>query len=254
MSNNNFESIGGCPSVGTSNRLARTFVYIDGFNLYHAVNKLFDKSAKWCNLRYLFDIFLDKNIEYIDEIKFFTSEPKHIKYPNDNKLKRHKDYCKILEEYCNIRVISGNFRKSDVRCKKCDNFGLCCPKCQSGKIYEHEEKQTDVNLALSIVLDCVYHKPDNIIICSADTDFIPVVRELQRYNLAKKIKFFIPPNNKINNDLRIALGAYYNAQNIKVNEKIGIVKLEERHFNIQRVKLPNKITLTDGTIITNPYI
>lgn len=31
MNNNKSESIGGCPSVGISDRLARTFVYIDGF-------------------------------------------------------------------------------------------------------------------------------------------------------------------------------------------------------------------------------
>ena len=62
MSNNNFESIGGRPSVRISNRPARTFVYIDGFNLYHAVSKFSNKSAKWClsfnrkNRMMMFDI------------------------------------------------------------------------------------------------------------------------------------------------------------------------------------------------------
>ncbi len=57
MNNNKYESIGGRPSVGISDRLARTvrtFVYIDGFNLYHGVNKLSDKTLKWCNLSKLF--------------------------------------------------------------------------------------------------------------------------------------------------------------------------------------------------------
>ena len=55
MNNSKYESIGGCPSVGISDRLARTFVYIDGFNLYHAVNKFQNKSFKklWQNSSYL---------------------------------------------------------------------------------------------------------------------------------------------------------------------------------------------------------
>lgn len=76
----------------------------------------------------------------------------------------------------------------------------------------------------------MYTKPDNVIICYADTDFIPVIRELKKYQLCKKIKFFIPPNNKINNDLRIELGKYYNTHKINQDEKVGIVKLEEKHF------------------------
>ena len=88
--------------------------YVDGFNLYHAVNKFQNKSYKWCNLRNLFNLFTDPSIETIDEIKFFTSPPKHIKTPNDTKLKNHKNYCNVLEKYCNIGVISGNFRKSDI--------------------------------------------------------------------------------------------------------------------------------------------
>jgi uncharacterized LabA/DUF88 family protein len=254
MNNNKCESIGGRPSVGISDRLARTFVYIDGFNLYHAVNKFQNKSYKWCNLRNLFNLFTDPNIETIDEIKFFTSPPKHIKTPSDTKLKNHENYCNVLEQHCNIRVISGNFAKRDVTCKHCNTVGLFCQICNNDKRYKHEEKQTDVNLALNVILDCVYQKPDNIIICSADTDFIPVIRGVRKYNLCKKIKFFIPPNNNVSNDLRIDLGKYYNTHKIKQDEKVGIVKLEETHFNIDTVKLPNSITLQDGTTITNPYI
>ena len=74
MNNDKYESIG-CLFVGISDRLACTFVYIDGFNLYHAVNKFQNKSYKWCNLRSLFSLFVDPKMERIDEIKFFTSEP-----------------------------------------------------------------------------------------------------------------------------------------------------------------------------------
>ena len=52
MSNNNFESIGGRPSVRISNRLARTFVYIDGFNIWGHLKTVIKNDPTWQHLKF----------------------------------------------------------------------------------------------------------------------------------------------------------------------------------------------------------
>ena len=253
MNNNKCESPAGGLSFENNSvdsfGFTRTFVYIDGFNLYHGVNKLADKTLKWCNLSKLFYNFTQPN-EKIHSIKFFTSRPTHIN-SDIQKLHRHDNYTKIQKDL-GIEIINGKFAKREVRCKSCNNHGLQCNECNKNKLYEHEEKQTDVNLAIKVLSDAFIYKPKNIIICSADTDFIPVINTIKEYKLSKQIKIVIPPQSPIHNDIRIALANFYKIKVNSGNEKLSISIMNDIH--LQKSKLPNSITLQDGTVITNPYI
>lgn len=73
----------------------RTFAYIDGMNLYHAVDKFPDKTLKWLDIKRLVGLFCDKNDDLV--VKFFTSEPP--KYKGEDKLQRHRNFVAMLEAF-----------------------------------------------------------------------------------------------------------------------------------------------------------
>jgi uncharacterized LabA/DUF88 family protein len=228
------------------------FVYIDGFNLYHGVSKFSNQSLKWVSIPSLIRAIYnqDKNKNY--KIKFFTSRPEHIKYQGDDKLSRHDNYVALQTEL-GVQIINGNFARRNIKCKKCDNHGLVCPKCNESKIYGHDEKQTDVNLAINILSDSFVHKPKEIIICSADTDFVPVINCLSIHKLVSTIRIAIPPNVKsVPQDIRIALGNFYNLPiNKRSNSDCKITLMQELHF--KQAILPNEVNVNNKKYI-NPYL
>jgi uncharacterized LabA/DUF88 family protein len=57
---------------------------------------------------------------------------------------------------------------------------------------QRQEKQTDVNLAVHLVLDAAYGYFDHAIVVSADTDFTSAIESVKR--LGKGIAVRIPPN------------------------------------------------------------
>ena len=228
------------------------FVYIDGFNLYHGVSKFSNQNLKWVSIPNLIKAIYnqDKNREY--KIKFFTSRPTHIVYQGSDKLIRHDNYMALQTEL-GVEIINGNFARRNIKCKKCDNHGLRCPNCCESKIYSHDEKQTDVNLAINVLSDSFTQKPKEIIICSADTDFIPVINCLKTHKLTNIVRVVIPPNIKsVPQDIRVALGNFYNLpRNQRSNSNCKITLMQELHF--KQAVLPNEISINNKKFI-NPYI
>jgi hypothetical protein len=115
------------------NRLA---VYIDGFNLYHAINDLGDDRLKWLNL-----FSLSKSLvragEELAKAHYFTA----LVDWNIHKRMRHQDYINALKAK-GVIVTEGNFKLGDKHCSQNNRF---CPF--------HEEKQTDVSIGVHMVSD-----------------------------------------------------------------------------------------------------
>lgn len=154
--------------------------YIDGFNLYHSLKNLGDdlEYLKWQDLKKLSNIFLSRN-DY-NFIKFFTAYPTW----KQNALKKHQDYVKILEDM-GIEVILGEFKKKTKKCSICGE-----------KFITHEEKRTDVNIAIHIIQDIYKYKPEIIQLITGDTDLIPPLEMAK--SLGVKIHVVIPINRNIN--------------------------------------------------------
>jgi hypothetical protein len=155
------------------NKLA---LYVDGFNLYHAINDLGDPRLKWLNLHGLAKSLLRPG-EALAKVHYFTA----LVDWDIHKKMRHIDYIKALESK-GVLVTKGNFKSID---KQCPKNKWPCPF--------HEEKQTDVSIAVTMVADAFNGIFTRAILLTADTDQIPTIELLQAQFPQKTLTWLAPP-------------------------------------------------------------
>lgn len=135
--------------------------YIDGFNLYHAIEKIGDPALKWLNLKLVIENALRPG-EELDEVHFFTAV-----WPYEaKKQKRHENFIAAQEAY-GVRVHRGKFTKPR---RWCERHERNCPF--------REEKQTDVGIAVQMLTDALAKRADRMILVTADSDQIPTAKAL----------------------------------------------------------------------------
>ncbi len=158
--------------------------FIDGFNFYHS---LIDDDPlmhvqrysqyKWLNYRKLCELFISKSI-CIRKILFFTA----LTVWNQDKVLRHKQLIKALQSI-DIEIVYGKFKRKDRTCRICK------------KTYRtHEEKQTDVNIAIELLSLAYQNVYDIAYIISGDSDLIPSIQAVQKTFPNKKINIIFPMN------------------------------------------------------------
>jgi uncharacterized LabA/DUF88 family protein len=158
--------------------LKRTFVYVDGFNLYYRALK--GTRYKWLNLHALVRDLLDPGND-IQMIRYFTA-------PVSGKLDpgqpvRQQQYLRALSTLACVSIHQGNFlTKAIVR-------PLVNPRPdgpQFAEVWNKEEKGSDVNLATYLIHDAWQDRFDVAVVLSQDTDLIEPVR-LVRDEIKKPI-------------------------------------------------------------------
>lgn len=136
-------------------------VYIDGFNVYHAIEKQGDPRLKWLNYRTLAESLL-RDGEALDSIDFFTAVWRF----ETAKQKRHENFIAALEAV-DVRVHQGEFSKPQKWCAATKQY------CRF-----REEKQTDVGIAVKMLVDASDGQDQRMILVTADSDQIPTARAL----------------------------------------------------------------------------
>lgn len=149
-------------------RRRRVGVYIDGFNLYHAVAGHRDQSIKWLDHMALSRSFCSEG-EDLECAVFFTA----VLTWNHAKQQRHRNFI-AAQKARGVEVIESNFRKS-------------------GRGGGHEEKQTDVAIALRMFRDATERRLDKQILITADSDQIPTVRHIKDAAPWTRIVLAAPP-------------------------------------------------------------
>jgi uncharacterized LabA/DUF88 family protein len=184
---------GACPSgrsfnVATNRRNfhrlemapSRASFYIDGFNLYHALDGLGDNSLKWLNLKSLCQSFL-RDDNKLERVVFFTA----LNTWDKSKRERHVDYINALETV-GVEVIKGTFDKPKRFCNHrelwCRNYG---------------EKKTDVGIAVNLLGDGYENKYDVAFLMSADSDHVPLPERFNSALGSKKHLFLIAPPGRL---------------------------------------------------------
>ena len=168
--------------------------YIDGFNVYHALNdrpyrpgaprvpenRIYPyRKYKWLNYRKLAESLIGER-DHITDIVFFTTYAKW-KWAEDAGIAvRHKHYVKALRSQ-KIQVVQGHFKQKD---KYCHNCNRTYPS--------HVEKRTDVNIALQVLGDAIEDLYDRAMIISADSDLLPVIGAVHKYATAKEVGVMFP--------------------------------------------------------------
>ena len=156
--------------------MARIVFFIDGFNLYHSLaSKPEYHKYKWINLARLCQN-LTKKSDTIENIYYFTALAEW----DQQKVSKHKRLIRALELE-KVKVVYGKFKMRDKRCFKCK---------ETYKI--PEEKQTDVNIAITLLTEAMKDTYDTAIIISGDSDLIPSIKAVKATFPGKTIGVAIP--------------------------------------------------------------
>lgn len=140
----------------------KTFCYVDGFNLYHAIRELQTPYLKWLDLWTLAQSFLSP-ADILSGVVYFTA----VADWNPEKARRHRQYLAALRAR-GCEVVQSRFQKA---VKICKTWRRSCTF--------QEEKETDVALATRVLLDALTKGADKQIIITADTDHVPLLQHLR---------------------------------------------------------------------------
>jgi uncharacterized LabA/DUF88 family protein len=171
--------------------VSRYCFYIDGFNVYYALNgdpclsNFPYRKYKWLNYRKLAESTIGSK-DTITGIFYFTA---FVKWKMPDVIYRHKQYIKVLRTE-GVETIYGRFMKKNIQCHLCYK-----------RFPTHEEKRTDVNIALKIFGDAIDNLYDKALIISADSDLLPVISAVHKYAPDKEIGVMFPIG-RTSSDLR----------------------------------------------------
>ena len=206
--------------------ILRINCYIDGFNLYHSVVDIAKNKTppenylKWVNLRALTNCFVDPN-DTLHDVYYFTAFAKHV----FDAYKRHEKYIAALKHH-GVTTIHGQFKKKHPRCKNCNT-----------QYITHEEKESDINVALEILQHAYEDRFDKAYLITADSDLLAIIKKIKAIFPTKEIVLLVPPGRmKHSSALRNSVNKFY----------------EIKKTDLKSSLLPDQITLLDGTIVTRP--
>jgi hypothetical protein len=146
----------------------RTFVYVDGFNLYYRA--LRGTPYKWLDLK-LFAASLLDPANHIVAIRYYTARVSGRTDPDEPK--RQNAYLRALLSLPEISIHYGNFLPKII------NRPLVSPIEGMPKyvdVHSTEEKGSDVNLAAHLLCDGWKGAYDVAVVVTADTDLVEPIR------------------------------------------------------------------------------
>ncbi len=173
---------------------ARAIAFVDGFNLYHSIdNDPALHKYKWLDLKALVRHFLTST-ECLQEVRYFSAYTDW----NPSRKSRHHAYVKVLES-SGVKVTLGQFvereRTSLVRCKKSCKSGTTSPFCGK-RFLSHEEKQTDVNIAVDILRTCFTGSCESVYLVTGDNDIVPALEAARQLFPKTHIRVLLPIHAK----------------------------------------------------------
>jgi len=163
----------------------RIICFVDGFNMYHALDQLRQPQLKWLDLQLLFSRLTRAQSQIITQIFFFSAYPTW----KPDSYHRHRLYVKALSA-SGVTPVLGQFKNKPKKCLNC-----------KAEWISHEEKETDVNLALAM-LDLAYKdRYDHAFLLSRDSDLAPAARMIKQNFPHKKITVFSLYNYRHSSEL-----------------------------------------------------
>jgi uncharacterized LabA/DUF88 family protein len=168
-----------------SRLVERVYCYIDGFNLYHSLASLKQDHFKWVNLWKLASYFLDPKLHELSAVYYFSAYATW----RPSAFRRHKEYVRALRAVGVVPVMSEFYEKTN-----------WCTRCHASW-NAHEEKQSDVKIALWMLDHAYRDRYDRALLISRDSDLTPAVRMIGERFPEKKIYVIAPPNRRHSKEL-----------------------------------------------------
>ena len=175
-------------------RPLRTFVYVDGFNLYYGALKR--SGWKWLDLLALFERVLAPQHDIL-AIKYFTARVSPT--PSDpSKPQRQQLYLRALQSYrSEISVRFGHFLTHEVTARLAQPIG----SRRTARVLKTEEKGSDVNLAVHLLNDGWLDAYDCAVVVSNDSDLAEGMR-LVKLHCGKRIGVVTPGRRRTSQVLK----------------------------------------------------
>lgn len=161
----------------------KTYVYVDGFNLYYGAVK--DTPYKWLDINKLCKHLLPK--QQILRIKYFTARISG--RPSDpDQPTRQQTYLRALRSLPNVEIIYGHFLSNEISMP----LAGCPPNAQKYvKVIKTEEKGSDVNMATHLIRDGFKDQYEVAVLITNDSDLLESVR-IVRYELKRTVGILNP--------------------------------------------------------------
>lgn len=169
--------------------MSRSILYVDGFNFYYGVTDYWRDTENlaglgWCDFRALVERHFARPGEQLVTVKYFTAPvgpSQEIAGRRKGENVRYGEWRRAVRTIAGIQVIEGYYQvpSNDDRAAGAPN-----------KVWENRdappkarlEKQTDVNLAVEVLLDACqaqHTRPEKVYVLSGDHDMMPVAFALQ---------------------------------------------------------------------------
>ncbi len=143
----------------------KTFVYVDGFNLYYRALK--GTTFKWLNVEALCGFLLPK--ASVQQINYYvarvTARPHDLDQPN-----RQNTYFRALRTIPTLRIIEGSFLSKPA------TLPLESDMTKFARVIKTEEKGSDVNLATHLIHDGHLGRYEQAVVITNDSDLAEPMR------------------------------------------------------------------------------
>ena len=202
--------------------MSRTNVYIDGFNLYFGLRDARLKRFFWLDVVALSQSML-KPDQTLEHVHYFTARLHHTG-GNAADLKRQNTYLDALDTLNPLTIHEGRYLAKYVTCKNCGN-----------RRKTYEEKETDVNIAIQLVLDANDDNFDTAILLSGDSDLTTPVRQVRARFPHKRVVIAFPPR-----------------RNSEALKNLAVAHFNVGHDKIRRSQLPDPIYTASGVKLERP--
>lgn len=209
---------------GTQRQAARerVIVYVDGFNLYYGLKSKGWRRYYWIDMRRLAENLLLPG-QVLAAVRYFTARISP-RPGSTSQSKRQATFLEALETRADLHIHYGHYLAKKRH----------CPECRA-EWTTHEEKMTDVNIAVELLGDAQDDAFDTAIIISGDSDLTPPVRAtLDRYP-EKRVIIAFPPARHSSQLADAATAAF----------TIGRKKLKDS-------QLPDEVVKPGGFVLRRP--
>lgn len=165
--------------------MTRVVCLVDGFNLYHSLHELRQPWLKWLDLWALSERLVRPRSEQLVAVYYFSAFAQWLPEAH----RRHQAYVKGLEAH-RVTAVMGHFKTKRRRCKGCRTQWKA-----------HEEKETDVNIAVAMLRLAYQDAFDRCLLVTRDSDLAPAVRAVRQDFPHKTVTVVAPPNRGHSSEL-----------------------------------------------------
>jgi len=158
--------------------LATVIAYVDGFNLYHGLHDKYQRRYLWLDLLRLVQRI--RPHDHILAVRYFTA----LVRDDRPALARQEAYLDALTVHSHgtVEVVLGRYQTKTQTCRQCGNSWI-----------SYEEKETDVNVAVSLVADAAAGASGLALLITADSDLCPAIRTARALNPGRGMIAAFPP-------------------------------------------------------------